>query len=300
MTHTPQARSIPCLFWLGFHLRNLVLGGQPAGSLEVVAHTQGSTAYFTAQNSLATAQFQVKGQTQLHGNFETQANVVLTNLNIAPFLRAFHVQTVTGNSSIGGTINVAGPLREPKQFSGDAEINKFAVTLQGIALQAEGPLRASLHDGVLHLTQAHITGPDTNLSVTGTAALLDDQALAVTGNGTVNMKLAQTFDPDITSSGHVDFNVEANGTLSQPSFSGQMHLTDVALALNDLPNGISKLNGNLIFDQNRLQVQDLIGTTGGGQLKFGGFLAYQQGLYGDFYGDRERYPGSLLRHQRDG
>ncbi len=52
---------------------------------------------------------------------------------------------------------------EPKQFSGDAEINQFAVTLQGIALQATGPLRASLHDGVLHLTQAHITGPDTNL-----------------------------------------------------------------------------------------------------------------------------------------
>jgi translocation and assembly module TamB len=119
--------------------------------------------------------------------------------------------------------------------------------------------------------------------------------LAVTGNGTINMKLAQTFDPDITSSGHVDFNVEANGTLTQPSFSGRMHLTNVALALNDLPNGISKLNGNLIFDQNRLQVQDLVGTTGGGQLKFGGFLAYQQGLYGDFTATgkdiRVRYSG---------
>ena len=70
----------------GIHLRNLVLGGQPAGSLEVIAHTQGSTAYFTAQSSLALAQLQVKGQTQLHGNFDTQANLVLTNLNIAPFL----------------------------------------------------------------------------------------------------------------------------------------------------------------------------------------------------------------------
>ena len=206
----------------------------------------------------------------------------MTNLNVAPFLRALHVQSVSGNSAIGGTINVAGPLRQPKLLSGDAEINQFAVTLQGIALQAEGPIRASLQEGVLHLTQAHITGPDTNLSLTGTAALMGTQALDVTGNGSVNMKLAQTFDPDITSSGHVDFNVEANGTLTQPSFSGRMHLTNVALALNDLPNGISNLNGDLIFDQNRLQVQNLVGTTGGGQLKFGGFLAYQQGLYGDF------------------
>jgi translocation and assembly module TamB len=279
----------------GVHLRNLVLGGQPAGAAEMIVHTQGSTAYFTAQSSQAAAELQVKGQTALHGDFQTQANLVLANLNIAPFLRAFHVQTVTGNSSIGGTINVSGPLREPKQFSGDAEINKFAVTLQGIALQGEGPIRASLHEGILRLTQAHITGPDTNLSVTGTAALLDDQALSVAGNGSVNMKLAQTFDSDITSSGHLDFNVDASGTLTQPSFSGRVHLSDVALALNDLPNGISKLNGNLIFDQNRLQVQDLVGTTGGGQLKFGGFLAYQQGLYGDFTATgkdiRVRYSG---------
>ncbi len=279
----------------GVHLRNLVLGGQPAGALEVIVHTQGSTAYFTAQNSLALAGLQVKGQTALHGNFETQANLVLTNLNIAPILRALQVQSVTGNSSIAGTINLAGPLREPKQFSGDAEINQFSVTLQGIPLQAAEPLRASLHDGILRLTQVHITGPETNLAVTGTANLMGDQELAVTGNGGVNMKLAQTFDPDITSSGHLDFNVNAGGTLTTPLFSGKVHLNNVALALNDLPNGISKLNGNLIFDQNRLQVQDLVGTTGGGQLKFGGFLTYQQGIYGDFSATgkdiRVRYSG---------
>jgi translocation and assembly module TamB len=266
----------------GVHLRNLVVGGQPAGSLEVIAHTQGRTAYFTAQNSLTTARLQVKGQTALHDNFDTQANIVASSLNIAPFLRAFHVQSVSGNSSIGGIINVTGPLRQPKQFSGDAQINQFTVNLQGIVLQDAGPILASLHNGVLNLTQARIIGPDTNMEVTGAASLMGTQDLAVTAQGSINMKLAQTFDPDITSSGHVDFNVNASGTMTQPLFSGRMHLTNVALALNDLPNGISKLNGNLIFDQNRLQVQDLVGTTGGGQLKLGGFLTYQQGIYGDF------------------
>ncbi|MGC2399679.1 MAG: translocation/assembly module TamB domain-containing protein [Acidobacteriaceae bacterium] len=279
----------------GVHLRNLVLGGQAAGSLEMIVHTQGDTAHFTAQSGMALAQLQVTGDTQLRGDFNTQANLVLSNLNIAPFLRAFKVQSVSGISSIGGTISVNGPLRQPKEFSGDAEINQCTVTLQGITLQGEGPLRASLHNGVLKLTRAHITGPDTNLSLTGSADLFDGQALAVTGNGSVNMKLAQTFDSDITSSGHVDFNVVVNGTLAQPSFSGSMQLKNVAMALNDLPNGISNLNGNLVFDQNRLQVQNLVGTTGGGQLKVTGFLAYQQGLYGDFTASgkdiRVRYGG---------
>jgi translocation and assembly module TamB len=292
--HASGAIEAPSIL-AGVHLRNLVLGGQPAGALEAVVHTQGQVAYFTAQNSLALAGLKVKGQTALNGNFETQANLVLTNLNIAPVLRAFKVQSVTGNSSIAGTINVSGPLREPKLFSGDAEIDRFSVTLQGIPLEAAEPLRASLHDETLRLTQVHITGPETNLAVTGTAKLMGDQELAVTGNGTVNMKLAQTFDPDITSSGHLDFNVNAGGTLSAPTFAGNVHVSNVALALNDLPNGISKLNGNLVFDQNRLQVQDLVGTTGGGQLKFGGFLTYQQGIYGDFSATgkdiRVRYSG---------
>ncbi len=149
----------------GVHLRNLVLGGQPAGALEMIAHTQGSTAYFTAQNSLAGAQLQIKGQTALHGNFDTQAKLVLTNLNIAPFLRAFQVQSVSGNSSIGGTVNVAGPLREPKQFSGDAEINQFSVVLQGIALAGRGthagvaPQRnPSSHPGSYHRSRYESLG----------------------------------------------------------------------------------------------------------------------------------------------
>ena len=279
----------------GVHLRNLVVGGQPAGSLETVITTQGSNAVFTSQTSLAAAQFQVKGHTTLHGDFPTQATLVLTNLNIAPFLRAFQVQSVSGNSSIGGTITVSGPLRRPEQFSGDAEINQFQATLQGMALQSAGPIRASLHDGELRLTQAHITGPDTDVALTGSAELKGDQTLSVLGKGAINMKLAQTFDPDITSSGHVDFNVNVAGTLNQPSFSGQLHVTNVALALNDLPNGFSKLNGNLVFDQNRLEVKDLVGTTGGGQLKLGGFLTYQNGIYGDFTANgkdiRVRYSG---------
>ena len=279
----------------GVHLHNLMLGGQAAGALEMVITTHGSDAVFTAQSSLASAQFQLKGQTKLQGDFATQATLVLTDLNIAPFFRAYQVQSVSAHSAIGGNIRVAGPLRHPEQFTGDAEITQFQLTLQGMNLQSSGPILANLHAGELRLTQAHVTGPETDVALTGSAQLMGNQALSMTGIGAINMKLAQTFDSDITSSGHVDFNVNAAGTVKQPSFSGALHVKNVALALNDLPNGISKLNGDLVFDQNRLEVQDLVGTTGGGQLKLGGFLTYQNGIYGDFTASgkdiRVRYSG---------
>jgi translocation and assembly module TamB len=279
----------------GIHLRDIMLSGQPAGALELVITTQGNDAVFTGQSSLASAEFQLKGRTALSGDFPTQATLLLTNLNIAPFLRAYKVQSVSGNSAIGGTIQLAGPLKDPTKLTADAEINQFQATLQGINLQSSGPIRATLREGTLRLTQAHITGPDTDVALTGYAEMMGRQELSVLGKGSVNMKLAQTFDPDITSSGHLEFNVTAAGSIRQPFFSGAMHVTNVALALNDVPNGISNLNGNLVFDQNRLQVQDLVGTTGGGQLKLTGFLTYQNGVYGDFTATgkdiRVRYSG---------
>ena len=72
----------------GVHLRNLVMGGQPAGSLEEIAHTQGSTPYFTVRQPDDSAA-QGERPDSSHDNFDTQANIVLDNLDIAPFLERF-------------------------------------------------------------------------------------------------------------------------------------------------------------------------------------------------------------------
>ena len=109
----------------GIHLRDLVLGGQPAGAMEVTAHTQGNIAYFTAQNSLTSTHLQLTGQTVLEGDFQSQAQLVLSSFDIAPILRVLKVQSVSGNSSIGGKVDVAGPLRDPKKFNGEAQITEF-------------------------------------------------------------------------------------------------------------------------------------------------------------------------------
>ncbi len=265
----------------GMHLSQLMVEGRPVGGFDAVAHTQGDTVYFSSHSTLVEAQLEVTGQTALHGNFDTRARLTVGHLDIAPFLKLFNVTGVSGSSIIGGTLDLAGSAKDPRQFSGKAEIDQFSVTLDNVALSSPEPLVISLRNGTFTLAQAHIVGQDTNFEVAGTAGLFGNRPLAVTGSGSVNMKLAQTFDPDIISSGHVDFSVNAAGTVTKPALTGQVRLTNVAIALNDVPNGISKLNGTLIFDQDRLEVQNLVGATGGGQLKVGGFITYQQGIYGD-------------------
>ncbi|PMY00985.1 hypothetical protein C1Y22_36855, partial [Pseudomonas sp. MPR-R2A5] len=47
--------------------------------------------------------------------------------------------------------------------------------------------------------------------------------------------------------------------------------------LDGVPNGLSDMNGTLIFTDDRLQVQSLTAKTGGGDLKIGGSLRFRNG-----------------------
>jgi translocation and assembly module TamB len=120
------------------------------------------------------------------------------------------------------------------------------------------------------------------------------RTLHLNANGSVNMALAQTLDPDIISSGHVDFRVAAEGTTDNPDLTGDVKFTNVNVALQDYINGLSRMNGNLVFNQNRLQFQNVTAYSGGGLIKLGGFVTYHSGLYADLTatarGVRIRYP----------
>ena len=83
-------------------------------------------------------------------------------------------------------------------------------------------------------------------------------------NGSVNLKLAETLDPDLTASGTTTFQVEAHGNVANPKLTGSIDFENASLALEDLPNSLSQLQGTLEFNQNRLEVQSLTAMTGGG------------------------------------
>jgi translocation and assembly module TamB len=78
---------------------------------------------------------------------------------------------------------------------------------------------------------------------------------------------------------------------------GQVTVRDAGVSFTDLPNGLSNINGTLVFNENRLQVQTLAANTGGGALNIGGFISYQNGIYFDLTARgkdvRLRYPPGL-------
>jgi translocation and assembly module TamB len=281
-------------------LEKISMQGSPLGALEAKADSAGSNLAYEVQATLVGAQVHATGQTSLVGDYATQAKLTVSGLDIANVIALVAPGSFKGSSAIAGTISVSGPAARPKQLAGSAEFDDVDFKLQGVELKAAQPLRASLKDGMVTLDQMHITGEDTDLRASGTAVVFGDSnplggRLNLHASGSVSMALANAFDPDLITSGKVTFKVAAEGRTKKPALTGDVLFQNVNLSIEGVANGLSNLNGTLVFNEDRLDVKDLTAMTGGGQLKIGGYLAYQKGVFADLTatGDvvRVRYHG---------
>ncbi len=275
-------------------ITSLALAGEKLGDAFLDVHTAGNSLGYTLSTRFAGAALSVKGQTAMNGDYLTQAQLNFSHFDIGALLRVAHIRAINGESALAGTVTVAGPLRHPEQMHGEARLEDVAVTLAGVHLESEGQVHATLADGRVHLDPLHITGEDTDLRAQGSLDLQGARTIDLAASGSVNFKLAETLDPDLTAGGTSTFQVEAHGPLKDPALRGRIDFENGSLSLEDLPNGLSQLHGTLEFNQNRLDVVSLTAMSGGGLLSVGGSLSYQHGLYADLSvtgkGIRIRYP----------
>lgn len=262
-------------------LANLSVGSDRVGTVELVAHTANQAVTWDLTSKLETTELTAHGQTALRGDNETQASLNFARFDIGPLLAMAHVSGLNGQSDLEGSINIQGPLAHPEQLRGEAQVKELAVTVAGVHLRSEGGLHATMGNSKINLDPLHVTGEQTDLNVQASINLADKRQLDMAANGSINLKLAETIDPDLSASGTTTFHVEAHGPLSDPALTGRIEFQNASLALEDLPNSLSQLSGTLEFNQNRLEVKSLTAMSGGGQLSVTGYLAYQHGLYAD-------------------
>jgi len=275
-------------------LANLAVGGEPLGSIQMTAHTANHAVSYDLTSRFDAAELSAHGQTSLAGDHATQARMEFSRFNIGALLKLAQVQGLSGESALAGTITLDGPLSHPENMRGEARIQELVVGIAGLHLHSEGGLHASLANAHLNLDPMHVTGEGTDMRLQGSLSLKDKHQLDLAASGTINLKLIQSLDSDLTASGTSTFEIQAHGPLLDPGLRGRVDFQNGAIAWEDIPNGLSQLHGTLEFNQNRLEVRSLTAMTGGGQLSLGGYLSYQNGFFANLTatgkGVRIRYP----------
>jgi translocation and assembly module TamB len=177
------------------------------------------------------------------------------------------------------------------------DLSQFAAEMNNVKLQNDGPVQFRVTDGTLRIEKLHIVGDGTDLRAAGTAQLTAERALRLDTTGHVNLSLAQNLYPDLHTTGSADVTANITGTVAEPVVKGRIVIANAGIAFDEPPIALSEMNGTLVFNQDRLEIEQLSGKSGGGTLALKGYLSYGRvrefNVTAQGEGIRLRYPPGM-------
>ena len=276
-------------------LRDLAFDHEPAGNYLLDAETKGSELKVNGRSQFKTAELNLDGTIQLRGDMPALLTLHFNRLDVDSVLRTYLRGQVTGHSAVAGDLQLRGPLRRPHELEILGNLNDFFADVESIRVRNSGPISFTISNQLVSIQQFHLLGEGTDLSLGGTVRMNGERELDLHAQGHANLQLIQSLNPDFTSSGEVSVDLTVGGTVNKPTTQGRLQIANGSIAYSDLPSALSGINGSLVFNQDRLQIETLTAHVGGGTVNFGGYAtAYNRQLNFDLTlhteGVRLRYP----------
>ena len=250
----------------------LVLNGDRLGGVTADVVTHGYHLQLTARSNFPAASLAVDGGIELRGDLPADLKLEFSGLDINPFLPAEVRQRVTHHASLAGHAELSGPLKQPRLLNGKFHLDQFAVEVDKVAITSDGPVEFAMANEVVTVQRCTLASGDSRFTLTGSASLKDDRRLALRANGHVDLNVVHTLDPEVSSYGISNLDLTVTGPMAKPAISGRIDIQHGGLSMIDLPAGLGDINGSLVFNQDRLEVERLTARTGGGLVTFGGFI----------------------------
>jgi len=276
-------------------LRDLAFDHEPAGNYSLDAETKGSELKINGRSQFKRAELNLDGTIQLGGEMPALITLHFNRLDVDSVLRTYLRGQITGHSAVAGDLQLRGPLRRPHELEILGNLNDFFADVEGIRVRNNGPISFTISNQLVSIQQFHLLGEGTDLSLGGTVRMNGERELDLRAQGHANLQLIQSFNPDFTSSGEVSVDLTVGGTVNKPTTQGRLQIANGSIAYSDLPSALSGINGSLVFNQDRLQIETLSAHVGGGTVNFGGYAtAYNRQLNFDLTLQAEevrlRYP----------
>jgi translocation and assembly module TamB len=264
--------------------RGLTVDRKALGDLNATAHTQGNEIAFNLNSDLGHADIHGNGRMQLGSDYPLTASLNFRNLTYTGLSPLIGGTSQPFGATVDGAVNVSGPISRTEDLRATVDLSKVEAhsvpastgrkPRVNLDIHNAGPIDLVLDRSVVTIRSAHLTGPLTDINVTGTATIAGAKAVNLRANGNVKLDILEAFDPDVFSAGNVVLNASLTGTLDQPSVSGQLQLQNASFNETSLPNGLSNANGTIAFNGREAVIQNLTGETGGGKLTLTGYAAF--------------------------
>lgn len=291
-------------------LGKLTLKKKPIGDVSLQGRTQAGNFAFSSRGKLRDTEVKVDGNYRLTDGYPGSGSFSFVNLPLDAW-NDFQPEPLPFIGVISAQGRFSGPALEPEKWQADLEVPLLAIrsarpqrltstaNTQDFELRNEGPLNFTADRGVITIKRARFVAKDTNLSAAGTFSLAQRRPWDVRINGSLNLAGLKTFSPEILAGGVATLEANVRGELEDPQVFGRLDLRDASLSVEDIPTGLDKVNGRVLFDRRRATIENrLTAQSGGGELGLSGFVDF--GDAETFYrlqatadGVRVRYPEGL-------
>lgn len=268
----------------------LGLGPRSFGNAHFTAQTKNGTMTARLDSDAAKAAIHGEGTVGLAGDYPVDAKLTFSNVGLSAVAAAMIPQRTRENfdGSAAGEITLRGPARMPDQITASIDIPQFelhplsvsgdARNIPNLALKNTSPIHATLAGSVIRVESAHFQAPSTDLNVTGTVNLKNQAPLGLRVQGNMNLALAETFSPDLMSSGELLIDAAVRGAYASPDISGRAELQKGDFHYANFSNGLTNANGVIVFNGPRANIQSFNAESGGGKVEASGFAALTGGL----------------------
>jgi translocation and assembly module TamB len=271
-------------------VRDATVNDKPAGGLSLNADTSGETLKITGQGNLREARVDGSGEWKLAAGYPGSAHVAFTSASLATLdgivsaARSVPAHDLPFRGTVSGSASLAGPLNNLDQMRGEVRLEQIRVTpnpdVQGrtatpdVTLENAGPIVFDITRTGADIRDARFSATDTQLAARGRIGFGEQAPWDVAVTGSINLRILRLFNSDLLASGHSTLRATVRGSLVDPQVNGRLELQNASLYLADLPNGVDKANGVIVFNRNRATIQKLDAESGGGHISFTGFVGF--------------------------
>ena len=213
---------------------SLVVQGQTIQGIKLQTNVANHVANVALDSQALNTNIRGRATVKLTGDYETVATLDTQAIPFAPLVALYapaQAGNITGQTEIHATLR--GPLKNKEAVNAQITIPTLQVNYKNtVQIGAPQPIQLSYANGVLAQVAAiDSRGTGTDLQIQGRIPVVDKTApVALLLQGTMDLKLAELLNPDLASSGQLQFDINSFGNRSDPNVEGQIRVVNASLA----------------------------------------------------------------------
>jgi translocation and assembly module TamB len=274
-------------------MERMMVGDRVMGELAAAARTSGRTVNADLSGRIRDAELRGTAEWNLSGSTYGLGQLRFPGMTFAALhdlgLFGDPNRTLPIRGGFDAEVGFSGPVTRPDLWTGLAKVTRLEVEPnrelrpngQRLILRNRDALLVHLDGSGANLQSVRLVAEGTDLEATGTVAWRARSPWNLRLRGTLNLPAITTFEPDLLATGVSTLDATIRGSLDRPNVTGRMELKDATLYLRDVPNGLEKLTGTVVFDRTRANIERVSAQSGGGDLRLTGFVDFggEQLLY---------------------